>query len=54
MNFAIIRRATLLLSTLILGECEMPFSDNYHANGCNCISYCSCDCNHINCSVFMG
>lgn len=42
------------VSNLIFAEVEMPYAPQYAGGGCTRVNYCSCDCNHIGCPIFMG
>lgn len=39
---------------IILGERTMPFKNEYHADSCTRRTHCTCECDHINCPVFVG
>jgi hypothetical protein len=42
-----------VLKDFIIGEREMPFK-SMSLEACGCISRCSCNCNNVKCSVFIG
>ena len=49
-------RLSAVKPEFILKEIKMPFAKEYERSitSCQRINNCSCDCNRINCSPFIG